>query len=297
MMWRIFPLTFSAIGFFFFSSFQEGQIRVEVEAVNVLVTVTDRNGRLVTSLPRTRFRVNENGVQQPITNFSHQTELPLSLALLIDTSSSIRRQLDFEKKAATQFLYSVLQTQDRALLVEFDTGVTLLHDFSNRPGEIANKIKGLRAGGGTAMLDALLVVCREKLVEGTGRKAIVIVSDGADRNSQHNVQEALQMVHKAGAIVYGIGTTRFAADVDSGGEKMLKKLAKETGGAALFPYSSAQLERSFELINQELRSQYSLTYVPINRARDGKFRKIEVRILQDKGLNIRHRKGYFAPTT
>ena len=295
-MWKTSSAAFCAISFLALSSFQAPQIRVEVEAVNVLVTVTDGKGRLVTDLPRDRFRVNENGVQQPISNFSHQTELPLSLALLIDTSSSIRRQLEFEKTAATHFLYSVLEARDRALLVEFDTGISLLHDFTNSPSEIAQTIKSLRAGGGTALLDALFTVCREKLVEGIGRKAIVIVSDGLDRNSEYGSEDALQMVHKAGAIVYTIGTTRFVADVDSEGEKMLRNLAEQTGGTALFPYSSAQLDRAFALINRELRSQYSLTYIPTNKNRDGRFRKIKVRILDGKKLNIRHRKGYFAPS-
>ena len=278
------------------TSFQQPRIRVEVEAVNVLITVTDRKGRFVTDLRRERFRVNENGVQQPISNFRHQTDLPLSLALLMDTSSSIKMQLDFEKKAATQFLYAVMEQQDQALLVEFDAGISLLHDFTNRPSSIAKKIKNLRSGGGTALLDAIYGVCREKLIEGSQRKVIVLVSDGLDRSSKYSLEESLQMVHKVGAIIYTVGTTRFVADVSSEGEKMLKRLAEDTGGKALFPYSTGQLSLAFEQINNELRSQYSLTYVPINKSRDGRFRKIRVRILQGKHLKIRHRKGYYAPS-
>ncbi len=264
--------------------------------VNVLVTVTDRKGRFVTDLRRDRFRVNEDGVQQPISNFSHQTDLPLSLALLMDTSSSIRTQLDFEKKAATQFLYAVMEPQDQALLVEFDAGVSLLHDFTNRPSSIAREIRNLRSGGGTALLDAIYAVCRDKLIDGSERKVIVVVSDGLDRSSKHGLEESLQIAHKAGAIIYTVGTTRFVADVSSEGEKTLKRLAEETGGRALFPYSIGQLSLAFEEINMELRSQYSLTYVPINKSRDGQFRRIRVRILKGKRLKIRHRKGYYAPS-
>lgn len=276
-------------------SFQQPEIRVQVEAVNVLVTVTDQKGRFITDLARERFRVIENGVLQPVTHFSHQTDLPLIIGLLIDTSASVRLKLDFQKKAATDFLYTVMRPRDQALLVEFDTGVSLLHDFTNSPGAIAQQIKTLRAGGGTALLDALYTVCRDKLAEGTGRKAIVLVSDGLDVHSQRTAEEALRMVQSANVLVYTIGTTRLAADVAEAGERLLQKLAAESGGAAFFPYSSEQLDQPFELINEELRSQYSLTYVPINKTKDGKFRQIAVKILNGKGFNVRHRKGYYAP--
>ena len=295
-MQRIGVLLSSGLTFLVCASFQQPTIRVEVEAVNVLVTVTDQKGRLVTDLAPDRFRVDEDRVQQPISNFSHQSDLPLSLALLMDTSSSIRLQLDFEKKAATQFLYEVMEPQDRALLVEFDSGVSVIHDFTNRPGNIAREIRQLRSGGGTALLDAIYAVCEQKLTGSIQRKAIILVSDGLDRNSRHTLEQALQMVHKVGAIIYTVGTTRFAADVPKKGERVLKTLAEETGGRALFPYSEGKLSQAFEQINKELRSQYSLTYVPINKSRDGKYRRIRVRVLDSKNLKIRYRKGYYAPS-
>jgi Ca-activated chloride channel homolog len=284
--------------FIAFGGFQQSQapdIRVEVEAVNVLVTVMDKSNRFVTDLPRHRFRVYEDKVPQVIDNFRHETDLPLQMALLFDTSASVRLQLDFQKKAASTFLHAVMRPQDQALLVEFDTGVTLLHDFSDRPGPLAQQLKDLRAGGGTALLDALYRVADEKMAEGTGRKVAVVVSDGEDLASRRSFEEAIDMLHRAGVVVYAIGTSNFGASGSKKGEAILNKLAENTGGRAFFPYSPERLDDVFDAINEELRSQYSLTYVPSNRKHDGKFRKIRVQIEQSRGLTVRHRQGYYPP--
>ena len=286
--------TLLCCGIWFLSSFQQSPIRVEVEAVNVLVSVTDRKNRFVTNLGENRFHIYENGVRQRITNFTHETELPLRIALLIDTSSSVRLKLDFEKQAATQFLRMVMRPPDRALLVEFDTGVSLRHDFTSSPGAITEEIRALRAGGGTALLDALYTVSREKMTNPETRQAIVILSDGVDQNSEQTLENIVEAVHRSGAMIYAIGTSRFGADVQEEGEETLEKLAEETGGRAFFPYSTATLNRAFETLNEELRSQYSLTYVPRNMAKDGTFRKFEVKLIKGRGLSIRHRKGYYA---
>jgi Ca-activated chloride channel homolog len=284
---------------FAFGAFQQSpqapDIRVDVEAVNVLVTVMDKSNRFVTDLPRQRFRVSEDKVPQVIENFRHETDLPLQIAMLFDTSASIRLQLDFQKKAASNFLHAVMRPQDQALLVEFDTGVTLLHDFSDRPGPLAQQLQNLKAGGGTALLDALYRVAEEKMAEGTGRKVAVLISDGDDLASHRSFEEAMDMLHRAGVAVYAIGTNNFAASGSKKGEAMLTKLAESSGGRAFFPYSPDRLDDVFDLINEELRSQYSLAYVPTNRKHDGKFRKIRVQIEQGRGLTIRHRQGYYAP--
>ncbi len=153
--------TLFCCGLWFLSSFQQSPIRVEVEAVNILVSVTDRKDRFVTNLGENRFHIYENGVRQRITNFKHETDLPLRIALLIDTSSSVRLKLEFEKEAATQFLRMVMRPPDRALLVEFDTGVSLRHDFTSRTAAISKEIRALEAGGGSALLVALYTVSRE----------------------------------------------------------------------------------------------------------------------------------------
>ncbi len=278
------------------SGSQQEPIRVEVEAVNVLVSVTDDRGRFITDLVQERFTILENGAVQKITNFSHELDLPLQVGLLIDTSSSVRTKLHFEKAAATNFIFSVMRPQDETLLVEFDSGVTLISDFSRRPSDIARKLQDLRAGGGTALLDALYTVARDKMNATGVRKAIILVSDGADLNSRRTVRETVEMIQTRGVTVYGIGTSRFGATSDKKGEEMLTTLAESTGGQAFFPYSEQLFQQAFDTINDELRSRYSLTYIPSNKSRDGSFRRIRVKIAKGKKLNLRYRKGYFAPT-
>jgi Ca-activated chloride channel homolog len=271
------------------------QIRVEVDRVNILVTVLDKQGRFVTDLPQSRFTILEDKVPQDITNFARETSLPLSVALLIDTSASVRLKLDFQKRAAAGFLHRVLRLEDQAMLVEFDTGATLLHDFTNRPGLLVEELRSLRAGGGTALFDSLYKVADEKLIGASPRRVIVIVSDGADLHSTHTLEQAIEMVQRSDATVYAIGTSRFGASPEKGGEQKLRTLTEQTGGKLFLPYSEAQFEEAFDQLNDELRSQYSLTYEPKNKSRDGRFRQISVKVKDDKGLAIRYRKGYYPP--
>ncbi len=271
------------------------QIRVEVLEVNVLVTVLDKQGRFVTDLTKDRFSIEEDKAPQEITKFARETSLPLTVALMIDTSGSVRLKLDFEKRAASWFLNQIIQPDDQAMLVEFDTGATLLHDFTNRPSALVEELKGLRAGGGTALFDALYRVANEKMIGVSPRRVIVIVSDGDDLNSKRTLEEAVEQVQRSEAAIYAIGTAKFGASSEPGGEKILKTLSEQTGGTLFLPYSEEQFEGAFEKINEELRSQYSLTYVPTNRKMDQQFRQIKVRIKDDKGLTIRYKKGYFAP--
>jgi len=275
---------------------EDTEIRVEVEAVNLLVSVMNRRGRSVTDLKRENFRVLEDGRAQTITNFGIESELPLSIALLIDTSASVRTKLDFEKKAAINFVFSVMQPRDRTMVAEFDTGVTLVTDFTNQPTEIARQLKGLQAGGGTALLDAIYVVARDKLNIPRRRNTVVVISDGADRDSTHSSKEALDRVQQNNITVYAIGTNRIGASGDKRGESILEELAVRTGGRVFFPYSAEQLHHAFALIDEELRSRYSLTYTPTRRERDGKYRKIKVKLVKAKNLVVKHRKGYYAPS-
>jgi len=277
-------------------AYQESEIFIEVEAVNVLVTVMDRNGRFVTNIPKSHFRIFEDDFEQSITNFVSETEMPLKIGLLIDTSSSVRMKLDFEKQAATNFVSSVMRKDDLALLVEFDQGVSLLHDFTRQSSSIVREIKKLRAGGGTALLDAIYTVSRDKMVGRTSRNTLILLSDGQDLNSVRSLDETLDMAKDAGVVIYSIGTSRFGASANRKGEEMLEDLSEQTGGRAFFPYSADLLNEAFDLINEELRSQYSLTYVPTNKLRDGTYREIEVKVRDGKKLSLSYRKGYFAPT-
>lgn len=274
---------------------EQAPFRVEVDAVNILATIHDEDTRrFVTDLTREDFEVYEDGVRQEITNFTQQINLPLTIALCVDTSSSVRLKLAFEKETAIDFLYAVMRPIDRALLVEFDTGVTLVHDFTSNPNDLVREIKLLRAGGGTSLYDAIYLVAEQKMLNEGGRKTVVILSDGADLTSKHTFEEMLRMAYQAEITVYAISTTRFGADIDHEGDNALRQLTEGTGGRAFFPYSAEQLASAFQEVDRELRSQYNLTYVPSNKKRDGSFREIKVKVSRDN-VRLRHRQGYFAP--
>ncbi|MEE8349872.1 MAG: VWA domain-containing protein [Acidobacteriota bacterium] len=269
--------------------------RVEVDAVNVLATVHDKDTRkFVTDLSREDFQVYEDGVLQTVTNFTQQIDLPLTIGLCMDTSSSVRLKLEFEKEAAVDFLYTVMRPFDRVALVEFDTGVTLLHDFTSNPNELVREIEQLKAGGGTSLYDAIYLISEQKMLGQPGRKTVVILSDGADLTSKHTFEETLRMSYQAEVTIYAISTTRFGADVDHEGDNALKQLAESTGGRVFFPYSTSQLNEAFLEVDRELRSQYNLTYVPTNKRKDGEFREIKIKVSRNS-VNTRYRKGYFAP--
>lgn len=268
-------------------------IRREVNRVNVLVTAIDKKGKFVTDLSKDDFKVFEDGKPQVITNFSKQTDLPLNIALVIDTSSSVTVKLPFEKEAATDFIHNVMRENDKALLVEFDTGVALLQDLTSKPNEISRQISRLRAGGGTSLYDALCLVASQKLKNLQGRKVIVLLSDGADIDSKATLEETLEKLREADTTVYAISTSGYGAGGEIQGDKALRKLAEETGGQIYFPYSASQMTQHFSTINQELRSQYNIAYESQNPAKAGGFRAIRVKVNRDH-VQLRHRKGYVA---
>ena len=283
----------------FTSGFQEeSRFRIAVDAVNVLVTVLDQNGRFVTDLQKEDFIIYEDGKVQEIEQFSQETDQPLRIGLLMDTSSSVKMRLDFEKEAAINFMRSVMRYGDEAMLVEFDKGVSMLHDFTDRPTEIVKDIEELRAGGGTALLDAVFQVSQEKMSEKKLRQTIIIVSDGDDLHSEHTLAEAVNMAQLAETSLYAIGSNQLEAARNKNGIKILNRLTEETGGRVFYPFSDIEMEAAFDKIEKELRSQYSITYTPKNKTRDGKFRKLEVRVAKGKKrpgkLIIRNKKGYYA---
>jgi len=273
--------------------------RVTVDLVNILCSVFDRDrNSFVTNLTREDFAVYEDGKKQEIKNFARETNLPLTLAMLIDTSDSVSPKLKFEQEAAISFFQSVLREKDRALLVEFDTGVTLLQDFTGDPNKLAKEIRKLRAAGGTALYDAIYMTCDEKLIRETGRKAIVILSDGDDESSNATIQQAMEMALRAETTIYVISITKggfFGVAGSPEGDAAMREITQETGGKVFFPFKLEELEDSFRQINQELRSQYSLGYYSTNSAKDGSYRKLEVKI-SERNLRPGHRKGYYAPT-
>ncbi|HNR39275.1 MAG TPA: VWA domain-containing protein [Acidobacteriota bacterium] len=277
----------------------EGRIAVRVEMVNLLCSVLDRRGNYVTTLHQDDFIVYENNSPQKIENFSAMSDLPLSIALLIDTSASVANKLKFEQDAAAEFFATVLRPQDKALLVEFDTGVTLIQDFTNDTNLLGKQLRTLRAAGGTSLYDSVLLVAEEKLVpdQGERRKTVIVISDGEDTVSKVTFEEALEMAQRSGATVFAISTNKgghFGVKGSDEGDTILEQLTSATGGKAYYPTKMEDLSLAFREINQELRSQYSISYRSSNPARDGTFRALRVAV-KGKDLRVRHRKGYFAP--
>jgi VWFA-related protein len=296
----------------------ETTIRREVKLVDLIVTVVNRRQKLITDLQKDDFTVSEDGVRQEIHYFGRQTDLPLRVGMLLDTSNSIRDRMKFEQEAAIDFLYNVIRRKkDQAFLMVFDNEPSIIQEFTDELGTLRDVILRQRAGGGTALYDAIYAACKERLGNPplpTGespevRRVLVVISDGDDNLSSHSRGEAIEMAQRGGVVIYAISTsTQWVSAIEEkdpakrsnrkyhmeAADKVLEQLAEETGGRAFFPYRVDDLAQSFLDIGDELRSQYSLAYVPANKSADGKFRRIQIRVNR-KGLIVRSRKGYFAP--
>jgi VWFA-related protein len=273
------------------------RIVLDVNRVSMLFTVSDKKGRFVTDLTKTDFDIVESKRPQAIIEFTAESDLPLRLAILIDTSNSIRDRFKFQQEAAIEFVNSVMRSQDRAVVVSFDSGAELVADLTNDTNKLANAIRGLRPGGGTALFDAVFFACRDKLMQDQPqhkyRRAMVILSDGDDNQSKYTRDQALEMAHKADVAVYSISTN--ITRIQSDGDKILKYLSQETGGLTFFPFKVQDLAQSFENIANELRHQYSVLYRPNPVKTDGLYHTVDIKVKNRKDLVVRARKGYYAP--
>jgi VWFA-related protein len=261
------------------------------------MSVTDKKNRLVTDLTKDDFRIFEGGRPQDIRFFSRETDLPLRIGILIDTSNSIRDRLRFEQEAAVDFLNATVRPgKDLVFVVSFDVETQLVQDYTDDIEKLSDAIRGLQAGGVTSLYDAIFFSCREKLLffpppEPYLRRVMIIISDGQDNQSEHTREEALAMAQRAEVTIYTISTNR--TGLEGRGDKVLRRLADETGGRAFFPFEAGDLAANFQEIARELRSQYSLAYVSTNTAHDGTFRNITIQPV-DKNLRVRAKNGYFA---
>jgi VWFA-related protein len=273
------------------------RITVDVTRVDMLFTVTDKKGRFVTNLTKDDFEVIEAKKPQVIQEFAAESDLPLRLGILIDTSNSIRGRFKFEQEAAVEFINNVVRTtQDKAMVVRFDNTPELVADLITDTEKLSTAIRGLRPGGGTAFYDAIFFACRDKLSQDQPRhkfrRAIIMVTDGDDNQSTYTRDQALEMAQKADVVLYTISTND--SKIESDGDKVLKYFASETGGRAFFPFRVEDLEQSFENIANELRHQYDLSYKPEPLKTDGLFHNVEVRVKGRKDLVVHVRKGYYA---
>ncbi len=277
---------------------EKTRIILDVTRVNILFTVTDKRGRFITDLTKNDFEVVENKKQQSIMEFTAESDLPLRMAILVDTSNSIRDRFRFIQEAAVEFVNSVVRPrQDRALIVSFDTRAELVSELSDDPEKLAASIRDLRPGGGTSLYDAIFYACRDKLgIERPRhkfRRAMVILSDGEDNQSGVTRDQALEMAQKADVVIYTISTNITRLETD--GDKVLKYLASETGGQAFFPFKVEDLSQNFENIANELRHQYNIFYRPEPMKTDGSYQTVSVRVKGRKDMVVRARKGYYAP--
>ncbi|HBY61020.1 MAG TPA: VWA domain-containing protein [Solibacterales bacterium] len=274
------------------------RIVLDVTRVNMLFTVSDKKGRFVTNLGREDFEIVEGKRAQSILEFTAETDLPLRLAVLVDTSNSIRDRFKFEQEAAVEFVNSLLRPkQDRAMVMSFDTAPDVVADLTDDQEALAKGIRGLRAGGGTALYDAIFAACRDRLMRDQPRhkfrRAMVVISDGDDNQSRYSRDQALEMAHKADVVIYAISTN--VSRIETDGDKVLKYFAAETGGLAFFPFKVEDLAQSFENIANELRHQYNLFYRPEPLKTDGLWHEVNLRVRGRKDLVVRARKGYYAP--
>lgn len=264
------------------------QIRVAVDLVNVNFSATDSRGRMIPGLNASDFIVEEDGKVQHVSLFSRESELPLTLALLMDISPSVLGVFEEEKVTASAFLRSLLGRRDLALVIAMDRHVVLAQDFTEDIGYLTSAIQNLTISGeGTSFYDAIYLAAEEKLAKEAGRKAIILMSDGEDTTSQYDTSKAMIAVHKSNAVIYGIS--------NGDNSSAMRKMAEETGGAFFRIRQTGDFEKVFQQIALELRTQYSIAYHSTNTVRDGAFRRIKI-IPRNSDIKIRARRGYYAPS-
>lgn len=293
-------------------------LSVNVNVVNLFFNVKDKRGALIPSLRKDDFQIFEDGKAQTIKYFSAESNQPLTLGLLIDSSASQERVLEDEKVAGSQFLREVLRKDDLAFVISFDVNVDLLQDYTNDSAMLRHamnraKINSGGGGGGlpglgggpipqsnprgTLLYDAVYLAANEKLAKEVGRKAMILLTDGEDQGSQMRTAQAIEAAQKADAIIYVImiADRWFYGGMGYSGDRQMKKLTEETGGRVINAGNKPEkLKEAFDQIAQELRSQYNIGYTPTNNARDGSFRRVEIKP-KGKDLKIQARQGYYAP--
>ncbi len=275
------------------------RIKVGINEVSVVFTVTDKHGKRITDLKQADFNfVDDNKPAAEIRSFHAETNLPLQVGLLIDASNSVRDRFKFEQESAIEFLnQTVRRGYDQAMVVGFDATPEVTQDFTDDTEKLGQGVRQLRPGGGTALYDALYYACRDKLLKkaqnGPTRRAIILLSDGEDNLSHVTREEAIEMAQRAEAIVYTISTN--VSGTKGAGDKVLERIADATGGRPFFPFQIRDVSNAFAEIQEELRSQYAVSYKPADLKADGHFRTIEIVALDRKNFRVRARRGYYAP--
>jgi len=293
---------------------EEPTIKVEISVVNVFFTVRNKQGGLVGNLNKDDFTVYEDGKEQTVRYFQRESDLPFTMGLLIDVSPSQGNLIDIEKEAASQFFGSVLRPKDLAFLIAFGGDADLLQDYTSSPKLLRAGLNGLKVnasvGGlqpgpvptvfnpkGTVLYDAVYLAAHDQLHGQVGRKALILITDGEDEGSHYKIQDAIEQAQKADAIIYSIEYVDpgfyYRQGGSYGGDSALNRMSNETGGRLFRVEKKHPLTEAFKEIEDEMRSQYALAYAPTNTARDGSYRKIEIRP-SNREYKVRARKGYYA---
>jgi VWFA-related protein len=294
-------------------------LKVEVNLVNILFNVRDKKSGLVGNLNKDDFKVFEDGKEQEVKYFNRETDLPLTIGLLIDVSASQMNLIDIEKNAAYQFFGTVLRKQDLAFLISFGEESELLQDYTNSPKLLRSGLDGLHVssgvGGigpgpvptagqprGTVLYDAVYVASADELKGQVGRKVLVLITDGEDEGSKYKISQAIEAAQKADAIIYGFYYVDRGFYVGHGmvfggsSDSALRQMSEDTGGHVFHVDRKMTLQDAFTELQAEMRSQYAIGYTPTNPTKDGTFRKVEVRTT-NKDWKVQARKGYYAVKT
>ncbi len=296
---------------------EEPTFKGGVDVVSVFCTVRTKQGGLVGNLAKDDFQVSEDGKPQEIKYFTRETDLPLTIGLLIDVSRSQERLVEEEKQAASQFFTQVLQKKDLAFLLSFGSEAELLQDYTNSARLLRRGLDGLKVNApppqvtespvptvytprGTILYDAVYLAAHDELRGQVGRKVIVLITDGNDQGSRLKIDEAMRSAQLADAIIYGIEYYDagaygggFGVNLGGGGGSILKRMAEETGGRAFHVSRKHPLSEAFDEIQRDMRTQYAIGYLPTNGKKDGSFRRIEIKT-RDKEQKVQARKGYYA---
>ena len=292
-------------------------LKVDVDVVSILASVRDKRGGLVPNLEKADFTILEDGKAQPIKYFARETDLPLTIGLLVDVSGSQRNLIDIERSAASQFFRDVLRKKDLAFLISFGEESELLQDYTASPRLLTEGLNQLRVssgvggihpgpvptmGGprGTVLYDAIYLAANEKLKGEVGRKVIVVITDGVDQGSRLSRNQAIEAAQKSDTVIYSVDYSDPRAygpfGMGGGGEGELRKMSDETGGHVYKVDRKHTLDEVFKELQDEMRSQYSIGYTPLNDVKDGSYRHLEVRVA-NKDMKAQARKGYYAIRT
>jgi Ca-activated chloride channel family protein len=290
-------------------------IRLDTQLVNVLFSAADKQNRYVNDLTASDVKVLEDGKPQEIFTFKRETDLPLTMAILVDVSYSVAPVLPQLTDAGARFVNSIIRpNKDKAAVIEFDGEATLVRDLTANAALLRRGLAEIARNapppqtrrlpppiitgslkGGTSIFDSVIATADDLLAKEVGRKTIILFTDGRDTTSFTDRIEAIEEALRAEVVVYAIGIGD--PEVDGVDRKALERLCEPTGGRAFVPKYVEDLDEAFQQLERELRQQYLVAYEPANAAADGKFRKIEVRISNRKDIRVRHRRGYYAPGT